>query len=537
MNDRSRPASALALHVLATTPDGTQSALELAARLIDDTDAQLVVLVPRYPSARPGASDESDVDVYRALAARLGVQATVIGCVCRRLDDIVRQMLGRSSLIIVGGARRLWWPSREQRLADRLMTAGYPVLFSCRHTTSGTRTLAASALWPAIILTLLSVTGPVHAQENSSTPAPAAARADTAGATASPLADVLFGATLETFYEYDGNRPPDRVLPLRAYDTRANTFGIQQAAIVLELPADVADGRRFGARLDLQFGMATDTVQGSPANEPRPAAYRNLWQAYGTYIFPLRPRGLQVDVGKYASTLGYETNYAKDDQTFSRALLFDFLPFYNTGVRVTFPVNAHLSLVYMLSNGIQETEDFNNFKSSQFAAVLKPTGAITWVLNGYIGQEQRDNGRPGEPDGFFKVFDTYATIVPRPNLTLAIDVNHTSNQVIEGGARTSLDGAAAYVRYQAAHATAAGLRYEHLADSGLFTGVRQTVQEATATLERRLSDGFLVRAELRRDWSSSAFFPGPLGAADPRPFENTALVGCIWWFGNKQGVW
>src|SRR6185312_1734040 len=89
VNDRSRPGSGLALHVLATTPDGTRSALELAARLIDGTDAQLVVLVPRHLSSRRVASDESDVEACRALAARLGLQATVIGCVCRGLDDIV----------------------------------------------------------------------------------------------------------------------------------------------------------------------------------------------------------------------------------------------------------------------------------------------------------------------------------------------------------------------------------------------------------------------------------------------------------------
>ena len=37
--------------------------------------------------------------------------------------------------------------------------------------------------------------------------------------------------------------------------------------------------------------------------------------------------------------LGYETNYAKDNQAFSRAYLFNFLPFYHTGLRVSLPVH------------------------------------------------------------------------------------------------------------------------------------------------------------------------------------------------------
>ena len=49
--------------------------------------------------------------------------------------------------------------------------------------------------------------------------------------------------------------------------------------------------------------------------------------------------GLQTDFGKFASNLGYETNYAKDNNQFSRAYLFNFLPFYHSGLRVTLPVD------------------------------------------------------------------------------------------------------------------------------------------------------------------------------------------------------
>ena len=195
----------------------------------------------------------------------------------------------------------------------------------------------------------------------------------------SPFAHVLLGVTFEGFYQYNWNRPYDRVNLLRAYDTRANVFGIQQAAVVVESAPDVEAGRRFGARVDLQYGQATETVQGSPANEPRPDVYRQIWQAYGTYVFPVG-RGLQTDFGKFASNLGYETNYAKDNNHFSRAYLFNFLPFYHSGLRVSLPVSDEVTLMYMLTNGIQQTEDFNNFKSNHFTAVIKPLGSLTWTI-------------------------------------------------------------------------------------------------------------------------------------------------------------
>jgi hypothetical protein len=52
-----------------------------------------------------------------------------------------------------------------------------------------------------------------------------------------------------------------------------------------------------------------------------------------------------------------------------------------------------------------------------------------------------------------------------------------------------------------------------------------------------LAEGLLVRAEFRRDWSNERFFPGRLGGVDLRRGQNTALVGGVWWFGNKPGAW
>lgn len=342
-----------------------------------------------------------------------------------------------------------------------------------------------------------------------------------------PWRNVKFGVTFEGYYQYSWNKPPDRVLPLRAYDTRANSFSIQQVAFVADLAPNVDEGRRYGLRADLQFGQATETVQGSPANEPRPNVYRQVWQAYGSYVFPVG-RGLQTDFGKFGSMLGYETNYAKDNQAFSRAYLFNFLPFYHSGLRVTAPVSDRVTLLYMLTNGIQQTEDFNDFKSNHVAAIVKPIPAITWTVNYFFGREQ---------SGFFRVFDTYVTVTPTSALTLGLDVNHTSNELLEDDPALALDGIGGYVRYQVTAPFAAAIRYEYLDDEGLFGGIDQTLQETTLTLEYKMSNAFLFRTELRRDWSSEDFFPGPDGSTDLRSHQNTLLFGGIWVIGNKTGAW
>jgi len=353
--------------------------------------------------------------------------------------------------------------------------------------------------------------------------------------TPDPLAGWTLSGTFEGYYEWNANQPTDRVNSLRAYDTRANTFSIQQVALVLESAPDRSASRPFGLRVDLQFGQATDTVQGSPANEPRPDVYRNVWQAYGSYVFP-GTHAVRMDFGKFGSSLGFETNYAKDNINFSRALLFDFLPFYHIGLRLQVPVGDKVSLSYMLTNGVQQTEDFNNFKSSQFMAVLTPVKSVTWTVNYYTGQEQPDHGAADGPDGWFHVFDTYVTYAPTAKASFAADVNHTVNQVHAGDAFGALTGFSGYARYQVTRPVAVATRYEYLNDDGgLFGGVKQVLQEITVTLEHKLADGFLVRGEFRGDWSDRAYFPVHDGTVNTR--QNTWLVGLVWWMGGKSGAW
>jgi len=343
-------------------------------------------------------------------------------------------------------------------------------------------------------------------------------------------------ATFEGYYQYNFNEPYNRVNPLRAYDTRANSFSIQQLGLVFETAPAVEEGRRFGLRADLQFGQATETVQGSPANEPRPEVYRNVWQAYGSYIFPLS-KGLRTDFGKFASMLGYETNYAKDNDHFSRAYLFNFLPFYHSGLRMTYSFNDRATILYMLTNGIQQTEDFNDFKSSHMAAILKPAPPLTWTINYYFGHEQPDSAAGDGPDGSFRVLDTYLTATPKGPFTLGLDLNYTTSEVMASDPAGSLTGLGVYGRYQAAPKAALAARYERLDDEGgLFGGVPQLLQEVTFTVEYRFEEGFLLRGELRRDWSDVPFFVGE-DPSSPRDSQSTVLIGMVWWIGGKKGAW
>jgi hypothetical protein len=153
---------------------------------------------------------------------------------------------------------------------------------------------------------------PASVQASSPAPPPPPAPEPTS------LAGTTINFLIDGYYSYNFNAPIGRVNRLRAYDVSSNSFSINQAALVLENAPDPENGKRWGARLDLQWGQATQTLQGNTANESRPEIYRSLFQAYGTFIVPLG-NGLKVDFGKWASSLGIESNYTQDQMNYSRS--------------------------------------------------------------------------------------------------------------------------------------------------------------------------------------------------------------------------
>jgi hypothetical protein len=409
-----------------------------------------------------------------------------------------------------------------------------------------------------------------QSQDKSQTAAPAANAAPqqqaeaqtTASQPATPPGpDFLHGTTInllmDGYYGYNFNDPIGRVNLLRAYDVSSNAFSLNQAALVLENGADPDHGKRWGVRLDLQYGQATETLQGNPANEPRPDIYRNIFQAYGTYVFPIGS-GLTVDFGKFASSLGIEGNYTKDQMNYSRSFWFDFLPFYHMGIRANYKFNDKLAFNYWIVNGTQQTEPFNGFKDQFFGITVTPNKNIAWNINYYLGQEHPDvmffpnggappnlpaeQGVPFEPivnppAGKLHIFDTYVTWQATPALTLALEADDEIERLFTYSAPSHTDGGAGYLRYQLAPKVALAGRAEYLSDrGGLFTGVTQALKETTFTTEYKFSDGFLARGEWRRDFSNRPYFlTDILGILKKE--QDTATLGLVWWVGGKQGSW
>jgi len=374
------------------------------------------------------------------------------------------------------------------------------------------------------------------------------------------LHETTIDIALDTYYNYNFNNPVGRVNLLRAYDVLSNEFSLSQASVIFEHAPDVDAGRRWGGRLDLQFGQATDTLQGNPANEPRPEIYRNIFQAYGTYVAPIG-KGVTIDFGKWSSSLGAEGNYTKDQMNYSRSYWFDFLPFYHMGLRLTVPVSDKFSVNYWAVNGTNQVEATNGFKDELFGFTAKPTKSVTWTFNYYLGQDHPDRAvvpptspipvQPGlsfqaitpAPNGRTHIFDSYVTWQATAKLSFELEGDYLIQRLWrnqapgQSAAPSHTDGGAAYIRYQFSPRFALATRAEYLSDrGGLFSGLTQALKENTVTFDYNVTDGFLMRYEWRRDYSNQPSFLSDVQGVLKKD-QTTATVGLIWWWGRKEGSW
>jgi hypothetical protein len=575
------------VHVIATTFEGTREALRAAIPLASGSGAALTLVVPQIvPYSTdidaPLPSTAFLVKRYQQIIESLHGVATIDVCHCRSLDQIFAKLATADATIVVGGPAGRWITSPEERFAGRLAGLGYRVMFVAAGANPTQRRVAPVAAMAAIAF--LALTGTARAEESASKEellrrltaletqiaelkalieAPAA-EAKVAATTAAPspteavaesLHNLTIGVALDTYYGYNFNQPIGRVNLLRAYDVTSNNFSLNQASLVLESAPDLAANRRFGGRVDLQWGQATETLQGSLTNEPRPWVYRNVFQAYGTYVVPVGS-GLSVDFGKWSSALGYENNYTKDQINYSRSFWFNFLPFYHTGARINYKFNDAFALNYWITNGTQQTEAFNNFKDQFVGVALQPSKNVSWAVNYYLGQEHPDVQTvvtPGSPTlptqpglsvvpvrpyftGKLQIFDTTLNWQANPQTTIAFEGDFVSNQNPGGAAATSSSGGAAYLRRQLTPNTALGVRAEYVHDGGLFTGVAQSIAEATVTYDYRVNDGFLIRSEWRHDAAGEPFFLTDT-VGQLKTSQDTATLGLVWWWGTKRGAW
>jgi hypothetical protein len=328
------------------------------------------------------------------------------------------------------------------------------------------------------------------------------------------------GALVDVYYDYYSNKQTGDA-PYRNFDTLHNQFAFSMAELWFA-KTPTADSR-VGFKLKLNFGPASSNF--IHASEPGGAPYRNIQEAYVSYLAPAG-KGLQLDAGVFVTPAGAEVIEAKDNLNYSRGLLFSLaIPYYHSGVRMTYNPNDKVSLMAGVVNGWNNIVDNNSGKTVLGSVTLKPNAQLSVIENVITGPEQ-----PGTVNNWRNLSDTVVTFTPNPltTLTANYDFGHESM----GGASGKWQGIAGYVKYQATKVVAVSPRFEWYDDhDGLTTGAAQKLKEITGTIEVKGGDNLIWRIEFRRDWSDVTSFKDSAGK--PTGNQNSVGFGVLYSFSGK----
>ena len=270
-------------------------------------------------------------------------------------------------------------------------------------------------------------------------------------ATPNPL---TFYGFVDGYYGYDFKYAATNTRPGFLYShNRQNEFTINQGVVGLRYD----NGQVRGA-----FGLhAGSYVSANYAAEP--PVFRNIYEGYAGF----RPFAKAwLDVGIFASHIGFESALSKDNWTLTRSLMAENSPYYEAGARFTYEVAPQLTLTALVLNGWQNIRETNQGKALGTQLQWRPTEKLLINSSTFYGNEQpQDSVRRRRY--FHNFYASYAA-TDRLSLALVFDVGKQESERRGGKADTWHTGAA-FVRYQLAPKWSATARAEYYhADRGVF---------------------------------------------------------------------
>jgi hypothetical protein len=328
---------------------------------------------------------------------------------------------------------------------------------------------------------------------------------------------------VDTYYAWDFNRPGPGNFD-RAFTTqpaRHDEFNVNLAFVDAKL-----SGPRVRGRFALQAGTA---VQSNYAGEPRtgsvsgPELARHVQEAVvGVQV----ARALWIDAGIYLSHIGQESWVSRDNPTYSRSLIADYSPYYETGVKATWTASPRLTAQLHVLNGWQNISETNQDKAVGMRLDYAVSPHLSIGYDNFIGNEAPDTA-PSRLRIFNEIFASMTT--GRYQAWLTLDHGMQSRRPASG--TSSWYGGAAIARVRISPTVAVAARIERYADPDgviVATGTAAAFRVNGGSLGVDVSPaaGVLWRTELRGFFARDPVFPrhATAGTSDRDGFVVSSLA-------------
>lgn len=339
---------------------------------------------------------------------------------------------------------------------------------------------------------------------------------------------------VETYYQWNFNRPSTSITNARGFDNRHNSFTLSNAALDLGW-----DDERTFARLVMQVGHTPATyyssepqhLGGSAANTSDATLWRMLQQANGGVRLGARQQ-YEISAGLFLSPIGPETMPIRENWNWSRSNLFFGLPFYHTGARFAYQASTQLSLTAAIYNGWNSIVDNNADKSISVSAAYRlPTIEASLLYFG--GTEDSTSPTPH----WRHLLDAIVTWKADARTTLRFHGNAGGENDGDTAGRQSRYwlAAAGYANFALRHDFAIAVRgdlfYEPTragATSRIFWPVA-VLGAATLTAHYQVTSGAHLYTEVRGDYASGRMYDNNFDneLAQRAKRQHTAMLGVV----------
>ncbi|MDX2182834.1 MAG: porin [Gemmatimonadaceae bacterium] len=326
-----------------------------------------------------------------------------------------------------------------------------------------------------------------------------------AGQPSRPTPTITWSGYLDGYLALDAGRPRTLDRPYTTTAARHAEFNINLAHVAVSY-----DAPRVRGRLALQAGTS---VQANYASEPTvgmlsgSSLARHLQEAYAGVQLD---DDLWLDAGVYFAPFGRESWISADNWTYTRSLIADNSPYYQSGVKLSWQAAPSLALQFNVMNGWQNISETNDDKALAVSAdwTFRPHQVLSY--DAFFGNEAPDS----VPSRFrtFHEVSWQGRVSTRVDGMATLDVGRQARSS-GGGTAATWWGGAVLTRLALRPNTAwLALRVETYADrdnvlvstngAGEFV-----VRGGSVNLDLAPASGILWRSELRVLGATRAVFP------------------------------
>ncbi|MGV3598278.1 MAG: porin [Bacteroidota bacterium] len=187
---------------------------------------------------------------------------------------------------------------------------------------------------------------------------------------------VTVGGYVDAYYGFDFNEPKSGDRSYFVSMARHNEFTINLAY------ADIKySSQNIRARFVPGFGTY---INANYAAEP--GVLKNIVEGYAG-IRLSQKREVWLDAGVFGSPYTNESAISKDHLMYTRSFAPEYVPYYLSGLKLSYTLNSKVNLYLYLLNGWQQIQDLNSDKSIGTQVEYRP--AKKWLINWntYVGNE------------------------------------------------------------------------------------------------------------------------------------------------------